>query len=122
MVNKLILFVDDDLDWRLIVNDFLGEAGFQVVAVKDAAETMLEASRTKLDLVILDLDLAGDDGASLLKPLNQAQPEARILLYTGLDHDQAEVQALLKQGAHRYLRKGSMAELLAGVRDALRDE
>ena len=120
MASKRILFVDDDPDWRLIVGGFLGEAGFQVATAADAAEAMLEASRAKLDLVILDLNLAGENGASLLKPLNQNQPEARILLYTGLDHDEAEVQALLNQGAHRYLRKGTMDELLAGVRDALR--
>jgi len=121
MSSKRILFVDDDIDWRLIVGDFLEEAGFHVFTVKDAAETLLEANRTKLDLIILDLDLAGVNGASLLKPLNQTQPEARILLYTGLDHDEAEVQALLNQGAHRYLRKGTMGELLDGVRAALRD-
>jgi len=121
MSSKRILFVDDDIDWRLMVSDFLEGAGFHVFTVKDAAETLLEANRTKLDLIILDLDLAGVNGASLLKPLNQTQPETRILLYTGLDHDEAEVQALLNQGAHRYLRKGTMGELLDGVRAALRD-
>ena len=121
MANKRILFVDDDFDWRLIVSDFLAEAGFHVVTAKDATETMLAAARVELDLVILDLNLAGVDGASLLKPLNQSQPKARILLYTGLDHDEAEVQDLLNQGAHRYLRKGTMDELLTGVRDALQD-
>jgi DNA-binding response OmpR family regulator len=119
MLSKQILFVDDDPDWRLIVSDFLGEAGFQVATAADATQAMLEASRTKLDLIVLDLNLAGENGASLLKPLNENQPEARILLYTGLGHDEREIQALLKQGAHRYLRKGTMEELLEGVRDAL---
>ena len=119
MPSKRILFVDDDPDWRLIVSDFLGEAGFQVATAADATQAMLEASRTKLDLIILDLDLAGKNGASLLKPLNQSQPEAPIILYTGLGHDESEIQDLLKQGAHRYLRKGTMEELLEGVRDAL---
>src|SRR2546430_1579408 len=102
MASKRILFVDDDLDWRLIVSDFLAEAGFQVATAVDAREALLEASRTKLDLIILDLDLAGKNGASLLKPLKQNQPNARILLYTGVDHAEAEVQALLNEGAHRY--------------------
>ena len=51
MANKRILFVDDDFDWRLIVSDFLAEAGFHVVTAKDAAETMLAAARLELDLV-----------------------------------------------------------------------
>jgi DNA-binding NtrC family response regulator len=119
MASKRILFIDDDLDWHLIVSDYLEDSGYEVVTAKDASQAMAAAGGPSLDLIILDLDLAGEDGAALLKPLKERQPKARVIIYTGLGHDAAEIKALLKQGAHSYLRKGTMEELLDGVRDAL---
>ena len=43
--------------------------------------------------------------------LKQKHPGIPILIYTGYQHDDEAVRNMLKQGAQKYLRKGSMTEL-----------
>jgi len=116
---KRILFVDDEGDWRFVAGTYLQEAGFEVFTAKDAAETMGRSQKIKLDAIILDVNLAGENSVLLMGLLKQNHPEVPIIIYTGLDkHDEA-VQAMLKQGAHQYLRKGTLGELCDAIRQAV---
>jgi CheY-like chemotaxis protein len=110
-VKKRILFVDDEGDWRLIAGTCLEEAGFEVVTARDAAEALRRMETVKLDGIILDVNLAGENGLLLMELLKQKHPGVPILIYTGMDHDSSAIQTMLKQGARQYLRKGSMTEL-----------
>jgi len=65
----------------------------------------------KLDAIILDLNLAGQNGLLLMELLKQRHPGVPVLIYTGMDHDNSTITEMLKSGAKKYLRKGSMAEL-----------
>lgn len=108
---KTVLFVDDEGDWRFIAGSVLQDAGFNVLTAKDAAEALRRMESVKLDAIVLDLNLAGENGLLLMEFLKQKHPGVPILLYTGMDHDAAKIQEMLKSGAKQYLRKGSMAEL-----------
>ena len=119
MLSQRILFVDDDADWRLIVKDCLEDAGFEVIIAKDATQAMVETGGFKLDLIILDLDLGGENGFVLLKYLKLNYPDVPFVLYTGLLHAEVAAQTMTCEGDQPYLRKGTMQELLKGVRDAL---
>lgn len=114
-----ILFVDDDQAWRLMVTTCLKEAGYQVLAVKDASEALLQTGDAKLGLIILDLDLGGENGLVLMKFLKRHHPNVPIILYTGMQHGDEAIQRMQEQGARQYLRKGTMADLLKAVRAAL---
>ena len=115
MSSKKILYVDDEADWRAIVATALEAAGFDVCTVKDASEAMAKAEDGSLGLVILDLNLAGENGLMLLKFLRFNHPEVPVLLYTGMAHDDTAVVSMLDQGADQYLPKGSMQELIVAV-------
>ena len=65
----------------------------------------------KLDAIILDLNLGGQNGLLLMELLKQRHPGMPILIYTGMTNDNSAIQEMLKSGAKKYLRKGSMAEL-----------
>ena len=119
-MDKTILYVDDEADWRAMVTVALEAAGFTILAVKDASEAMAKAEGVALGLVILDLSLAGESGIMLLKFLRRNYPDAPVLLYTGLEHDEPAILAMLDQGAHQYLRKGSMEELILRVGEYFR--
>jgi DNA-binding NtrC family response regulator len=119
-MGKMILFVDDDRHWRLVVETALKEAGYEVVAVKDAREAILRLDQAEPDLIILDLDLGGENGLMLMKLVKQHHPAVPVILYTGMEHDDQFVQRMLQQGAHQYLRKGRMEDLLIAVQAALR--
>jgi DNA-binding response OmpR family regulator len=120
LMSKKILFVDDDKDWRSVVSTTLKGVGHDVLTARDATEAMAQAEGTDLGLIILDLDLAGESGLLLMKFLRKNHPGVPVVLYTGLDHDEETVKHMLMQGAHQYLKKGKMEELVAAVRRSFR--
>ena len=117
---KKMLYVDDDKDWRDVVSTTLQDAGYEVLTAKDATESMRLTEGVKLGLIILDLDLDGEDGLVLMKFFQRNQPDAPIILFTGLSHDDDAILEMLRQGAHQYVRKGPMADLCNAVQMAVR--
>jgi DNA-binding response OmpR family regulator len=97
----------------------LEDAGYEVVTAKDAAEALRRMESIKLDAIMLDVNLGGENGLLLMELLQQRHPGVPIIVYTGLDHDAAEIQAMLRRGARQYLRKGTMGELCTTLKTIL---
>jgi CheY-like chemotaxis protein len=116
---KKILFVDDEDDWRYMATMYLTDSGYEVWTARNSAEALRQAGRATPDLIILDLNLGRESGLVVMKLLKEKHPQAPVLLYTGMEHDEAAVQAMLRDGAHQYLRKTTMGEMLKAVRNAL---
>ena len=112
-MGKKILFVDDDTSWHVVVTTWLQDAGYEVLTAADATEAM--GLTEGVSLIILDVNLAGENGIMLMKFLKQNDPELPIILYTGMEHDGEAIMALLAEGAHSYVRKGSQHELVQAV-------
>ena len=116
--SKKILYVDDDKDWRDVVTVTLQDAGYEVLTAKNATEAMQMTEVGVIGSIILDLDLDGEDGWMLMKFFKRNQPDLPIILYTGLSHDDDAILEMLRQGAHRYVRKGPMEDLCKAVKAA----
>ena len=116
---KRVLFVDDENDWRFMASVYLKEAGFDVSSARSGAEALEAIKHAPPDLVLLDLNLAGKSGMDVLESLRDQNPSLRVLLYTGMNHEPSEIEAMLKRGAHQYLRKSTMGEMLKAVQNAL---
>ena len=56
-----VLVVDDDLRLRDLLKRYLGEQGFAVDTVPDAAAMDRQMQRSRYDLRVLDLMLPGED-------------------------------------------------------------
>ena len=117
-VARKILFVDDEDDWRYMATMYLTDSGYEVWTARDAAEALRQAGRVRPDLIILDLNLGGESGLVVMKLLKERHPQVPVLLYTGMEHDDTTVQAMLRDGAQQYLRKTTMGEMLRAVRNA----
>ena len=118
-MSQKILIIDDDLDLRRLISNCLKTEGYQVVAVSHASEALLLAQDAGLNLMILDLDLGGENGLMLMKHLRQTHPGVPVILYTGMDHDAASIERMREQGAAQYVRKGPLPALLEAVRAEL---
>ena len=116
---KKVLFIDDENDWRFMASIYLQDSGFEVSAAANGAEGLAKMRQTKPDVVLLDLNLAGESGLDVLQLIKAEFPAARVVLYTGMDHDDQSIQAMLRLGAHQYLRKSTMGELLKAVQNAV---
>ncbi len=119
-MGKKILLVDDDEDWRVRAASSLKSVGHDVLVAKDATEAMVQADSAKLGLIVLETDLGGEDGLVLMKFLKRNSPGVPIILTSATEHDEEAVKAMLLQGAHQYLRKGSIEELVKAVRRSFR--
>src|SRR5690606_4219532 len=79
---KHILIVDDDPSMREMMSSYLRGQNFRVSAVADG-QGMSRTLRDKpVDLIILDMKLADEDGLDLMRSLGNP-PRAPIIIVTG---------------------------------------
>jgi two-component system OmpR family response regulator len=114
-----LLVVDDDREIRKLLMEYLEQAGYRVSAVADgkAMRRMLDAHR--VDLVILDLMLPGEDGLALCRDL-RARSNLPVLMLTARGTEVDRIVGL-EMGADDYLAKPfNPRELLARIKSILR--
>src|SRR5205823_5413173 len=81
-----------------------------------AEEALALVARARPDVVLLDLELPGQDGVQAIPRLVAGPPATRVLVFTAYDQDE-RVLGALRAGAAGYLLKGAPAEEIArGVR------
>lgn len=115
----LIAVVEDDPEIRALVAGLLAREGFEVAACADGAELDRLMARRRVDLVLLDLMMPGEDGLSICRRL-RASGDTPILMVTAKSDDIDRVVGL-EIGADDYLGKPfNPRELLARVRAILR--
>lgn len=122
MINtKTILLVDDDDDLReALAEQFALHDGFEARQAGDGAEALRIAAETRLDLVLLDIDMPDMDGRETCKLFRQRGFRAPIIMLTGQDSD-ADTILGLDAGANDYVTKPfRFSVLLARVRAQLR--
>jgi DNA-binding response OmpR family regulator len=114
-----ILAIDDDPAMRTLVADYLSGNDLRVTAVATGAEMAQALAQHAIDLVVLDLRLAGEDGMELARKLRE-QGAIPIIIVTG-KQDEADRVMGLELGADDYVTKPfSPRELLARIRAVLR--
>ena len=114
-----ILVVDDDAQIRALLEEYLKENGLRVSAVAGGQQMSQILADEAIDLVILDLRLAGEDGMAIARTLRDSSA-IPIVMLTGV-RDEADRVMGLELGADDYLTKPfSPRELLARIRTVLR--
>jgi two-component system OmpR family response regulator len=114
-----ILVVDDDPGIRSVVCSYLTEHGFDVETVADGKALERSLSQGRVDLVVLDVMLPGEDGLAICRKLADDHGPAVIML-SALGGDADRIIGL-ELGADDYLPKPcNPRELLARVRAVLR--
>jgi len=114
-----VLAVDDDPSVRRMIADYLGDNEILVTAIGTGKEIGPAMARATIDLIILDLKLAGEDGMRIARDL-RAESDVPIIMLTGRK-DEADRVMGLELGADDYLTKPfSPRELLARIRALLR--
>jgi two-component system, OmpR family, response regulator len=114
-----ILIVEDDREIRALVARFLKANGFRVSTAGDGREMDRVLADSRIDLVILDLMLPGEDGLSICRRLRATQ-KLPIVIISAKGEELDRVVGL-ELGADDYIVKpfGSR-EVLARVRAVLR--
>jgi two-component system, OmpR family, response regulator len=114
-----ILIVDDDREIRDLLGRFLTKHGYRVTAARDGQELRKALADWRIDLIVLDLMLPGEDGLTLCRQL-RAESNMPIIMLTAMGEETDRIVGL-EMGADDYLPKPfNPRELLARIRSVLR--
>lgn len=114
-----ILIVDDHREIRELVSRALSKEGFRVSSAGEGKAMRKVLADNRIDLVVLDLMLPGEDGLALCRAL-RAESDIPIIMLTAKG-DEIDRVIGLEMGADDYLSKpfGSR-ELISRIRAVLR--
>jgi DNA-binding response OmpR family regulator len=119
LIQTHILVLDDDPAIRALLQEYLAENGLRVSVASTGKQMSQILADEAIDLIILDLRLAGEDGMAMARSLRD-QSAIPIVMLTGV-RDEADRVMGLELGADDYLTKPfSPRELLARIRTVLR--
>jgi DNA-binding response OmpR family regulator len=112
-----LIVVEDNETLRHELCDFLSEEGFVVRAV-DSGESLNQALRERFtDILVLDLNMADEDGISIAKRIRIHLPQVGIIMLTGRVLSKDRVEGY-QSGADIYITKPARpAELVAAIRN-----
>ena len=124
-----ILLVDDDLDSRTNVGEFLRELGHEVTECGDGESALKTFQAGNMQMILSDIKMPRMSGIELLRELakHPDRQDFDVVLFTGYGDVETAVEAL-RAGAYDYLLKPINVEELAAVagrveeRQALRRE
>ncbi len=115
-----ILIVDDDAEIRNLLSQYLEKNGLRVSAVAEGRGMWQALAAGRIDLIVLDLMLPGDDGLTLCRDLRAKSSDIPVIMLTARGEETDRIVGL-EMGADDYLAKPFNArELLARIKVVLR--
>lgn len=124
-----IIVVDDDLEMRSLLEDFLGSEGYWVKTFPIATEALhalsphgplgLQNEDGNIDLIISDIQMPEMNGLDFTANLRTLRPEIPMILITAFGSIETAIEAM-KQGAFHYVVKPfKLAEMSVNIERAL---
>lgn len=114
-----ILIVEDDREISALVARYLSQNGMRTATARDGREMDRILRDGRFDLIVLDLNLPGEDGFSICRRLGLTT-QVPIIMLTARSEDVDRIIGL-EMGADDYLGKPfNPRELLARIRAVLR--
>ena len=104
MKNSEILFVDDEKELLLTVDEYLSQRGYNITVVDSGLKALELTKKKRIDVLITDLKMPEVNGIELLKAVKEHQPKTEVIILTGYGSIETAVEAL-KLGGYDYLQK-----------------
>ena len=116
-----ILVVDDEVQIRELLAIYLSKQDYRVSTGATSKDIWSIVDREPVDLVVLDIGLAEEDGLELLPQLKSKHPNIRVVVLTGMGFVEDLVQEAQQQGADGYVSKVlPLDELLMAIQRILK--
>ncbi|WP_429113237.1 response regulator [Aeromonas veronii] len=116
-MNKVVrcIIVDDHPAIRLALRMTLTKEGAEVIAESGSGDEALQLIRSlQPDIVLLDLDLPGIDGLTLLNRLRHYDLACRVIVLSAIDNEHLAARVRVA-GGHGYIHKSESLEQLPMV-------
>ncbi|WP_087016268.1 response regulator [Thaumasiovibrio subtropicus] len=118
-MTKHVLVVDDDIEIRELLEEYLSKSGYRVLTAGDGVEMATQMAANHIDAILLDVMLPGDDGFSLCQQVRR-NSNVPIIMITAVSDDTDQIIGL-EIGADDYIAKPfNPRQLLARLKAVLR--
>jgi CheY-like chemotaxis protein len=107
-----ILFVDDEVPIRELLSLRFRMNGMTVTAAATAKEAMALAKENPFDLMILDVDLGGENGLELLDFFKRDNPAIPVIMFSSMAGDPDLLKDAMARGATACMSKTEPIEKL----------
>ena len=120
-MKQRILVVDDEPQIREMLSMYFTRHGYEAPTAGDSAETLRIVKESPVDVVVLDISLADEDGLKLLEQLKKSEPSLRVIMLTGMGFVEDLLQEAQQKGADGYVSKVMpLDELLLAIQRILK--
>lgn len=114
-----ILICDDEVELREMLAEYLGKRGFRTSLAANADDLRVGIGKERPDLILLDINMPGEDGLSVLRSLQG--PDAPLVIMLTAAGDVIDRVVGLEMGADDYLAKPvDLRELASRIKAVLR--
>ncbi len=121
-MKQRILVVDDEPQIREMLSMYFSRHGYEAATAGDSATTLRIVKESPVDVVVLDISLADEDGLKLLEQLKKCQPGLRVIMLTGMGFVEDLLQEAQQKGADGYVSKVlPLDELLLAIQRILKN-
>lgn len=114
-----ILIVEDEFDIRELLEAYLTNEGYKVIAAEDGEEALERFHDESPDLVLLDLLLPGLDGFQVCRAIRE-ESDLPVIMLTALGSEQSELKGFDLRVDDYIAKPFSMPVLLRRVEAVLR--
>jgi CheY-like chemotaxis protein len=118
---KALLFVDDDVGFLTNIGSLFSEMArgkWDIFTAENHAQALALLAKLRVDLVVLDIGMAGMDGIQFLQLLGRTHPGQPVAMLTG-EATEERRKTCLESGAALFLEKPVRPEGFAAVFAAL---
>jgi two-component system response regulator CpxR len=109
---KKALLVDDEKEFVVTLSERLMLRDIPSVVVHDGEQALVQVSRDKPDVMVLDLKMPGIDGMQVLRQVKSSHPGIEVIILTGHGTEKDRIAAM-ELGAFAYLQKPVDVDVLA---------
>lgn len=104
MKKPRLLLVDDEIPFTTNLLKLLSRRGYDVSAVYDGDSALQIVQEHEFDVVILDQNMPGKDGITVLRELKKKRPHLEVVILTGYGSIDSALDGF-ELGAYDYTTK-----------------
>jgi CheY-like chemotaxis protein len=113
-VRARILVVDDELEFRKVLAEYLEDRGFDVIEAQAGEEALDRVPDFHPHIVLMDVMMAGMGGIEALRRIKVSAPETCVIMVTAVE-DIDSARGALALGASDYVTKPFSFQYLDSV-------
>jgi DNA-binding NtrC family response regulator len=108
---KRILIVDDEMNMCSIIQEILGDEGYEVMVAENGSEALQAIQKVTPDLIITDINMPCMGGLELLREVKSLHPNVQFIIMTAFGELETYLNAM-SNGAFDYITKPINIEML----------